>query len=111
MCVNMSLHCHACIPSLTSSTYLSPRLAGVGTNYFGSSHAGIEPSATNDAAFPQMSMQTRLTMFAIMLGCVVHVSEWEDIPGLVDGNSVIRLACHATVRVLDSLLAFGGYSG
>ncbi len=38
-------------------------------------------------------------MFAIMLGCVVHVSEWEDIPGLVDGNSVIRLACHATVRV------------
>ena len=48
-------------------------------------------------------------MSAIMLGCVVHGSELESIPGLLDGDSAIRLARHATVRVVDSLLGFGGY--
>jgi len=42
---------------------------------------------------------------------VVHGLELEDIPGLLDGDSVIRLAWHATVRFVDSLLGFGGYSG
>jgi len=30
---------------------------------------------------------------------VVHGLEWEDIPGLLDGDSVIRFARHATVRL------------
>jgi len=42
---------------------------------------------------------------------VIHGLEWEDIPGLLDGDGVIRLARHATVRFVDSLLGFGGYSG
>lgn len=33
------------------------------------------------------------------LGCVVHGLELEDIPGLLDGDGVIRLARHATVRL------------
>jgi len=33
------------------------------------------------------------------LGCVVHGLELEDIPGLLDGDSVIELARHATVRL------------
>ncbi len=33
------------------------------------------------------------------LGCVVHGLELEDKPGLLDGDGVIRLAWHATVRL------------
>jgi len=33
------------------------------------------------------------------LECVVHAVELEDIPGLLDGYSVIRLAWHATFSV------------
>ncbi len=36
-----------------------------------------------------------------------YVLQLEDIPGLVDGDSVVRLGRHATVRVFDSLLRFG----